>query len=147
MPLGLGNERYSELFSDANFTHSINIIASALVCETKPILEDGNVRVEWLDKPSGQWFTVPLMAFGKTVATVDGLIKGWKQDCVNSIAMVERSAPAPVEITGTAHHIRHAVAVDEHRVKFKPALLAQDIKTVIKEAQTLNTDNKRVKAC
>ncbi|RKL20905.1 hypothetical protein BFJ72_g14972 [Fusarium proliferatum] len=43
--------------------------------------------------------------------------------------MVERSAPAPVEITGTAHHICHAVAVDEHRVKFKPALLSQDIKT------------------
>ncbi|KAF5988635.1 hypothetical protein FBULB1_1368 [Fusarium bulbicola] len=37
------------------------------------------VRVEWLDEPSGQWFTVPLMAFGKTVATVEGLIKGWKQ--------------------------------------------------------------------
>ncbi|KAF4444958.1 hypothetical protein FACUT_295 [Fusarium acutatum] len=67
-------------------------------------------------------------------------------DCVNSVAMVERSAPAPVEITGTAHHIRHAVAVDEHRVKFKPALLAQDIKTVIKKAQTPSTDDKRVKS-
>ncbi|SCV50205.1 uncharacterized protein FFB14_11324 [Fusarium fujikuroi] len=48
--------------------------------------------------------------------------------------MVERSAPAQVEITGTAHQIRHAVAVDEHRVKFKPALLAQDIKTLVKAA-------------
>ncbi|KAF5575896.1 hypothetical protein FPCIR_12913 [Fusarium pseudocircinatum] len=67
-------------------------------------------------------------------------------DCVNSVAMVERSAPAPVEITGTAHHIRHAVAVDEHRVKFKPSLLAQDIKTVIKEAHAPNTDSERVKA-
>jgi uncharacterized protein (DUF2235 family) len=67
-------------------------------------------------------------------------------DCVNSVAMVERSAPAPVEITGTAHHVRHAVAVDEHRVKFKPALLAQDIKTVVKKAQAQSTDDKRVNA-
>jgi hypothetical protein len=55
-------------------------------------------------------------------------------DCVNSVAVVERNAPAPVEITGTAHHVRHAVAVDEHRVKFKPALLAQDIKKVIEDS-------------
>uniref|UniRef100_A0A4E9EEZ3 T6SS Phospholipase effector Tle1-like catalytic domain-containing protein n=1 Tax=Gibberella zeae TaxID=5518 RepID=A0A4E9EEZ3_GIBZA len=54
-------------------------------------------------------------------------------DCVNSVAVVENSAPAPVEITGTAKHVRHAVAVDERRVKFKPALLAQDIRTVVKE--------------
>ncbi|KAM0359401.1 hypothetical protein HYE67_008148 [Fusarium culmorum] len=56
-------------------------------------------------------------------------------DCVNSVAVVENSAPAPVEITGTAKHVRHAVAVDERRVKFKPALLAQDIRTVVKEAK------------
>ncbi|KAJ4263422.1 hypothetical protein NW762_006241 [Fusarium torreyae] len=49
-------------------------------------------------------------------------------DCVNSVAVVEKNAPAPVEVTGTAQHIRHAVAVDERRVKFKPALL--DIKEV-----------------
>ncbi|KAI1068480.1 hypothetical protein LB507_004349 [Fusarium sp. FIESC RH6] len=51
-------------------------------------------------------------------------------DCVNSVAMTEANAPAPVEVTGTADHIRHAVAVDERRVKFKPALLAQDIRQV-----------------
>ncbi|KAJ4329298.1 hypothetical protein N0V84_000193 [Fusarium piperis] len=49
-------------------------------------------------------------------------------DCVNSVAVVEKSAPAPVEVAGTAQHVRHAVAVDERRVKFKPALLAQDIR-------------------
>ncbi|CCT75242.1 uncharacterized protein FFUJ_11267 [Fusarium fujikuroi IMI 58289] len=43
--------------------------------------------------------------------------------------MVEQSTPALVEITGTAHHVCHAVAVDEHRVKFKPAFFSQDIKT------------------
>ncbi|KAH7191641.1 hypothetical protein BKA60DRAFT_601589 [Fusarium oxysporum] len=67
-------------------------------------------------------------------------------DCVNSVAMVERNSPAPVEITGTAHHVRHAVAVDERRVKFKPALLAQDIKTVIKAAETPKTEDKDIKA-
>ncbi|KAM0344807.1 hypothetical protein ACHAPU_007185 [Fusarium lateritium] len=49
-------------------------------------------------------------------------------DCVNSVAVVENNAPAPMKVTGTAKHIRHAVAVDERRVKFKPALLAQDIR-------------------
>jgi uncharacterized protein (DUF2235 family) len=60
-------------------------------------------------------------------------------DCVNSVAVVEKSAPAPVEVTGTAKHVRHAVAVDERRVKFKPALLAQDIRTVVKEAKEKKT--------
>ncbi|KAM0543699.1 hypothetical protein ACHAPJ_012148 [Fusarium lateritium] len=63
-------------------------------------------------------------------------------DCVNSVAVVENSAPAPVEVTGTAHHVRHAVAVDERRVKFKPALLAQDIKKVVKDAQNKDKSTK-----
>ncbi|SPN98665.1 uncharacterized protein DNG_01710 [Cephalotrichum gorgonifer] len=49
-------------------------------------------------------------------------------DCVNSISVLEPRTPAPVPIKGTAHYVRHAVAVDERRVKFKPALLAQDIR-------------------
>lgn len=49
-------------------------------------------------------------------------------DCVNSVAVLERSAPLPVPVTGTADFVRHAVAVDERRVKFKPALIAQDIR-------------------
>jgi hypothetical protein len=49
-------------------------------------------------------------------------------DCVNSVAVAEANAPAPVEVRGTATYIRHAVAADERRVKFKPALLAQDIR-------------------
>jgi uncharacterized protein (DUF2235 family) len=39
-------------------------------------------------------------------------------------------------VTGTAHHVRHAVAVDERRVKFKPALLAQDIRAAIHSHKT-----------
>ncbi|KAL0943399.1 sporulation associated protein [Colletotrichum truncatum] len=49
-------------------------------------------------------------------------------DCVNSVAILERKTPVPVPVVGTAHHVRHAVAVDERRVKFKAALLAQDIR-------------------
>ncbi|KAM5350058.1 hypothetical protein ACJ41O_006563 [Fusarium nematophilum] len=52
-------------------------------------------------------------------------------DCVASVRFLEWHAPTPVAVTGTAHHVRHAVAVDERRVKFKPALLAQDIKNAI----------------
>ncbi|KAF5026381.1 hypothetical protein F66182_1509 [Fusarium sp. NRRL 66182] len=52
-------------------------------------------------------------------------------DCVASVAVLERKARMPVPVTGTAHHVRHAVAVDERRVKFKPALLAQDIRAAV----------------
>jgi len=47
-------------------------------------------------------------------------------DCVSSVAVLERKAPRPVPTTGTAQFVRHAVAVDERRVKFKATLLAQD---------------------
>jgi hypothetical protein len=50
-------------------------------------------------------------------------------DCVNSVAVLERKAPIPVPVKGTAHYVRHAVAVDERRVKFKAALLAQDMRS------------------
>ncbi|KAI0534534.1 hypothetical protein GGR58DRAFT_520234 [Xylaria digitata] len=49
-------------------------------------------------------------------------------DCVNSVAPLERHTPVPVPVKGTATYVRHAVAVDERRVKFKPALLSQDIR-------------------
>ncbi|KAI0970917.1 hypothetical protein F4678DRAFT_462050 [Xylaria arbuscula] len=49
-------------------------------------------------------------------------------DCVNSVAPLERRTPVPVPVKGTAEFIRHAVSVDERRVKFKPALLSQDIR-------------------
>ena len=40
-------------------------------------------------------------------------------DCVNSVAVLERKAPAPMPVKSTAQIVR---------VKFKPALLAQDIR-------------------
>ncbi|KAI1431533.1 hypothetical protein GGR50DRAFT_699864 [Xylaria sp. CBS 124048] len=49
-------------------------------------------------------------------------------DCVNSVAPLERHTPVPVPVKGTARYVRHAVSVDERRVKFKPALLSQDIR-------------------
>lgn len=49
-------------------------------------------------------------------------------DCVNSVAVFEGTTPVPVPVEGIAHFIRHAVAVDERRVKFKPSLLSQDIR-------------------
>ncbi|KAI1342196.1 hypothetical protein F5Y15DRAFT_334342 [Xylariaceae sp. FL0016] len=50
-------------------------------------------------------------------------------DCVSSVKVLEGpfgKAPRPVSVIGTAEHVRHAVALDERRVKFKAALLAQD---------------------
>ena len=50
-------------------------------------------------------------------------------DTVNSVGTLDvpwgRKLKVP-EVIGTAEHIRHAVALDERRVKFKVALLAQD---------------------
>ncbi|OTB11214.1 hypothetical protein K445DRAFT_370439 [Daldinia sp. EC12] len=51
-------------------------------------------------------------------------------DCVSSVRVLESPfgrMPPPVSVLGTANHVRHAVAIDERRVKFKAALLAQDI--------------------
>jgi hypothetical protein len=50
-------------------------------------------------------------------------------DCVSSVAVLETpfgKTPKPVSVVGTAEHVRHAVAADEFRVKFKAALLNQD---------------------
>ncbi|KAF0329371.1 sporulation associated protein [Colletotrichum asianum] len=47
-------------------------------------------------------------------------------DCVNSVGTMEQKATKEVLVKGTAHIIRHAVAVDERRVKFKAALFQQD---------------------
>jgi uncharacterized protein (DUF2235 family) len=50
-------------------------------------------------------------------------------DCVNSVGNLDlpffKTVPLP-KVHGSAEHIRHAVAIDERRVKFKPALLSQD---------------------
>lgn len=58
-------------------------------------------------------------------------------DCANSVAVVERSAPAPVEAAGTAQYVRQAVAVDERCVKFKPA------RWMIREADLVGKMDKR----
>lgn len=63
-------------------------------------------------------------------------------DCVNSVSVMESRTPLPVPITGTAHYVRHAVGVDERRVKFKPALLAQDIRAA--ELSHIHEDIKEV---
>jgi hypothetical protein len=54
-------------------------------------------------------------------------------DCVSSVAVLESQAPLPVPVLGTATYVRHAVAIDERRVKFKPALLAQDVSYLSKK--------------
>ena len=51
-------------------------------------------------------------------------------DCVSSVGNLDvpffQKAPPLPEASGTAKHVRHAVAVDERRVKFKAALFAQE---------------------
>lgn len=57
-------------------------------------------------------------------------------DCVNSVAVLENPRE-PATVLGTAHHVRHAVAVDEFRVKFKPALLHQDVNAFENNKETV----------
>ncbi|KAG8527547.1 uncharacterized protein KY384_007699 [Bacidia gigantensis] len=50
-------------------------------------------------------------------------------DTVSSVGTFDvpfTAVPHLPEVEGTAEHVRHAVAIDERRVKFKAALLAQD---------------------
>lgn len=50
-------------------------------------------------------------------------------DTVNSVGTLDipfKGKMKAPDVTGTAEHVRHAVAIDERRVKFKAALLAQD---------------------
>ncbi|KAK1723895.1 uncharacterized protein BDZ83DRAFT_720360 [Colletotrichum acutatum] len=66
-------------------------------------------------------------------------------DCVNSVAVLEKVGDKPTSVKGTATYVRHAVAVDEFRVKFKPALLAQDItKPSTKKHRHVEDDIKEV---
>ena len=51
-------------------------------------------------------------------------------DTVNSVGTFDvpfTKVPKVPDVLGTAEHVRHAVAIDERRVKFKAALLAQDV--------------------
>lgn len=57
-------------------------------------------------------------------------------DCVNSVAVLENPRE-PATVLGTAQHVRHAVAVDEFRVKFKPALLHQDVNAHTNTGETI----------
>lgn len=60
---------------------------------------------------------------------------------MNSVAVLEKKATVPVPVFGIAHHVRHAVAIDECRIKFKAALLAQDI---LKDGEYHHEDIKEV---
>ncbi|KAI1813802.1 hypothetical protein GGS20DRAFT_551558 [Poronia punctata] len=114
---------------------------------TNPTQDD----IQGNDKPTQSEFKIAyneVMAFSDTFCRKEAIIKEvdgleitketnikvyflgiW--DCVNSIATLERHPPVPAPVLGTATYVRHAVSVDERRVKFKPALLAQDTRTKI----------------
>ena len=64
-------------------------------------------------------------------------------DTVNSVGTFDVPFNGAIKVPtvhGTAEHVRHAVAIDERRVKFKAALLAQDKK----DDATVNEDVKEV---
>ena len=104
----------------------------------KPTDETTHVHGEGSDHDEGQCKRNKIYAFRDTFCrqeTIDGKLRGIKVyflgifDCVSSVSVLDSpfgKAPIPVSVMGTADHVRHAVAVDEHRVKFKAALLDQD---------------------
>lgn len=109
--------------------------------ETEPLLSDPHDAQE---VPHGHMYKVArdeITAFSNTFCRKEqtshcGLVEEsnikvyflgiW--DCVNSVSVLEQNTSVPVMVKGTAHYVRHAVSVDERRVKFKAALLAQDIR-------------------
>lgn len=61
-------------------------------------------------------------------------------DTVNSVGNLDvpfTKSPKIPKMSDTAEHIRHAVAVDERRVKFKPALLDQDLSAADKDKEDI----------
>jgi uncharacterized protein (DUF2235 family) len=104
--------------------------------ETQPILPKGLHTDDCLEHDAQQLVKNKLNAFKTTFCRSKNADNSDIKvhflgmfDCVSSVAVLDSpfgQAPKAVSVLGTAHHIRHAVAVDEHRVKFKAALLQQD---------------------
>lgn len=92
------------------------------------------------DNDMARQLPVELKRFASTFCRSETVENGMKRrgakvfflgmfDCVNSVAILDGlfgKSPPPVSVIDTAEHVRHAVAVDERRVKFKAALLAQE---------------------
>ncbi|KAL9107017.1 MAG: hypothetical protein Q9227_008053 [Pyrenula ochraceoflavens] len=65
-------------------------------------------------------------------------------DTVSSVGTFDFKGSAnPPSVHGTAQHVRHAVAIDERRVKFKAALLKQN--NPAKDSETSDKDEEDVK--
>ncbi|EMD90242.1 hypothetical protein COCC4DRAFT_78621 [Bipolaris maydis ATCC 48331] len=104
--------------------------------ETDPLINSGSDMHECSEPDEQQLRKNKLNAFKATFCRSEGVeASGIKVhflgmfDCVSSVAVLDSpfgKAPKAVSVAGTARHVRHAVAVDEHRVKFKAALLHQD---------------------
>ncbi|EMD60601.1 hypothetical protein COCSADRAFT_345883 [Bipolaris sorokiniana ND90Pr] len=104
--------------------------------ETDPLINGGPDMHECSEPDEQQLRKNKLNAFKTTFCRSEGADdSGIKVhflgmfDCVSSVSVLDSpfgKAPKAVSVAGTARHIRHAVAVDEHRVKFKAALLHQD---------------------
>jgi hypothetical protein len=123
---------------------------AATSTETEHLIPKGADADEYLEPDEQQLNKNKLNAFKATFCRSEGADNlGVKVhflgifDCVSSVAVLDSpfgKPPKAVSVVGTAHHVRHAVAVDEHRVKFKAALLHQD-KT---HPLTVNEDIKEV---
>lgn len=104
--------------------------------ENDPLIPKGASVDDYVEPDEQQLRKNKLNAFKATFCRSEGVDNvGVKVhflgifDCVSSVAVLDSpfgKAPKAVSVAGTAHHVRHAVAVDEHRVKFKAALLDQD---------------------
>ncbi|EUC32794.1 hypothetical protein COCCADRAFT_37312 [Bipolaris zeicola 26-R-13] len=105
--------------------------------ETDPLIDGGSDMHECSEPDEQQLRKNKLNAFKATFCRSEGADdSGIKVhflgmfDCVSSVSVLDSpfgKAPKAVSVAGTARHVRHAVAVDEHRVKFKAALLHQDV--------------------
>lgn len=116
--------------------------ATEAVGETRPLLDnDDEAIAEDYHTYTYTSARNEILAFGNTFCRKEHVVvDGWVDevnvkvyflrlwDCVNSVSVFEQNSTIPVPVKGNATYVRHAVAVDERRVKFKPALVAQDLR-------------------
>ena len=109
--------------------------------ETKPLLNGDGESAEDYHSYTYRSARNEILAFSETFCRKEHVVNNGKTeevnikvyflglwDCVNSVAVFEKNFTMPIPVKGNANFVRHAVAVDERRVKFKPALIAQDVR-------------------
>jgi uncharacterized protein (DUF2235 family) len=67
-------------------------------------------------------------------------------DCVASVGLIPRQLPFSKSPSNGTHHFRHAMALDEHRAKFKICQWQREDAAVVAQFKTLVEERRRKKS-